>query len=181
MNKPLLCCLVLVLAAGTTYRLGQLNPASAQTVSAQGRGPTAPVPKVVKKPAEPTPLVFGEGGGTSSSNNGFIAVTGSYGVGTSVLYLIDTETKQLSVYEARGGTQSMRRLVWVGARRIDRDLEVLGYRDESEYSFKDLDAMFKHRQTAAEEADLSVPDSPRGAGATAPRKKAGGPPPRRRK
>ena len=46
-------------------------------------------------------------------------MTGSYGVGTSVLYLIDTEKKQLLVYEARGGSQSMRRIVLVGARRID--------------------------------------------------------------
>jgi len=175
MNKPLLCCLALVLAAGGAYRLGQLDPATAQTVGAQGRGPTVPVPKVVKKPTEPTPLVFGEGGGTGSSNNGFIAVTGSYGVGTSVLYLIDTVNQHLSVYEARGGTQSMRRLVWVGARRIDRDLEVLGYRDESEYSFKDLDNMFRHRQKRVEGGSVSVPDVPGAAGASAPRKDPGRP------
>ncbi len=173
MNKPLLYCLVLVLAAGGAYRLGQLDPAAAQTAGAQGRGPTVPVPKVENKPPETTPLVFGEGGGTGSSANGFIAVTGSYGVGTSVLYLIDTVKRQLSVYEARGGTQSMRRLVWVGARRIDRDLEVLGYRDESEYTFKDLNDMFRDREKAVEGSAVSVPPSPNAAGASAPGKGVG--------
>ncbi len=175
MNKPLLCCLVLVLAIGAAYRLGQLDTAAAPTVGAQGRGPTVPVPKVVKKPTSSQPLVYSEGSGAGSSNNGFIAVTGSYGVGTSVLYLIDTVNQQLSIYEARGGTQSMRRLVWVGARRIDRDLEVLGYRDESEYSFKDLNRMFSSRQKRVEGGDLSVPDSPGAAGASAAGKGPGRP------
>jgi hypothetical protein len=178
MNKPLLHCLVLVVAAGAAYRLGQLDPAIAQTVDAQGRGPTQPAPKVVQKPTEPTPLVFGEGGGTGSSNNGFIAVTGSYGVGTSVLYLVDTVNKHLSVYEARGGTQSMRRLVWVGARRIDLDLDVLGYRDESEYTFKELDDMFAHRRNAAEGGGLTVPGPAGAAGASAPGKGVARPPKR---
>ena len=166
MNKPLLFGLVLVLASAGAYRLGQLDPTAAETAAAQGRGPTVPAPKVTKKPKTETPLVFGEEGGSGSASNGFIAVTGSYGVGTSVLYLFDTTTRQLSVYEARGGTQSMRRLVWVGARRIDRDLEVLGYRDESEYSFTDLDKMFRRRAKVFGDGTLSVPDTPGAAGAS---------------
>jgi len=173
MNKPVLFCLVLALAVGGAYRLGQLDPSAARTADAQGRGPTVPVPKVTKKPKKEPPLVFGQDSSGSSSSNGFIAVTGSYGVGTSVLYLIDTEKQQISVYEARGGTQSMRRLVWVGARRIDRDLEVLGYRDESEYSFRDLDNMFRRRQKVTEGGTLSVPDSPGAAGAAGSRKDPG--------
>ena len=39
----------------------------------------------------------------------FLAVTGSYGLGTSVLYLIDAKNRQLAVYEARGGSPDMRR------------------------------------------------------------------------
>ncbi len=175
MNKPLLFGLVLVLASAGAYRLGQLDPTAAETAAAQGRGPTVRAPKVAKKPKTETPLVFGQEGGSGSASNGFIAVTGSYGVGTSVLYLLDTNTRQLSVYEARGGTQSMRRLVWVGARRIDRDLEVLGYRDESEYSFKDLNRMFGDRQKPVAGSELSVPDSPGAAGASAPRKDTGRP------
>jgi hypothetical protein len=74
-----------------------------------------------------------------------IAVTGSYGVGTSVLYIIDTRRRQLAVYEARGGTNSMRRITLVGARNIDLDLRLEGYNDESEYSFSDLERMFAGR------------------------------------
>ena len=167
MNKPLLFALVLVLASAGAYRLGQLDPAAAETAAAQGRGPTVPAPRAPKKPRAEAPLVFGQDGGSSSSANGFLAVTGSYGVGTSVLYLIDTNTRQISVYEARGGTQSMRRLVWVGARRIDRDLEVLGYRDESEYSFSDLEKLFNRRKKVmSEDGRLLVPDTPGAAGAS---------------
>ena len=53
-----------------------------------------------------------------------IAVTGSYGVGTSVLYVIDTHTRQLAVYEARGGSPDSAKLFLVGARRIDLELDV---------------------------------------------------------
>ena len=173
MNKPLLCCLVLALASAGAYHLGQLNPSRADTAAAQGRGPSKPAPKVKKTPKKETPLVFGESGSTGASANGFIAVTGSYGVGTSVLYLIDTVNGQISVYEARGGTQSMRRLVWVGARRIHRDLEVLGYRDESEYSFRDLDRMFQRQQKGAAGGNLAVPDSAGGVGTSGARRNRG--------
>lgn len=88
---------------------------------------------------EGVPLIVDSGSGsTSSSTNGFLAVTGSYGVGTSVLYLIDTAKRQLACYEARGGSQNSRRLTLVGARRIDLDLQLEGYNDESEWSYSDL-------------------------------------------
>ena len=38
-----------------------------------------------------------------------------------MLYLIDTNSRQLAVYEARGGSAGNRRVVLVGARRIDLD------------------------------------------------------------
>ena len=81
----------------------------------------------------------------SASANGLIAVTGSYGVGTSVLYLIDTERRQLAVYEARGGSEGSRRIYLVGARRIDLDLQLEGYNDESEWQYGDLQRMFQQR------------------------------------
>ena len=84
-------------------------------------------------------------GGQSASANGFLAVTGSYGVGTSVLYLIDTENRQLAVYEARGGSEAQRRIVLVGARRIDLDLMLEKYNDRSEYDYRQLRAMFESR------------------------------------
>jgi hypothetical protein len=88
-------------------------------------------------------LVYGEEGSSASSNNGFLAVTGSYGVGTSVLYLVDTVSRQLAVYEARGGGAEQRRIVLVGARRIDLDLQLRGYNDRSEYEYDQLERLFK--------------------------------------
>jgi hypothetical protein len=113
-------------------------------LEAQGR--TGPQPRTGTEPsADPVVvssgrevLLYGEDGGAPGQANGFIAVTGSYGVGTSVLYLIDTVNRQLAVYEARGGSRSMRRVVLVGARRIDLDLQLEGYNDESEYSYAAL-------------------------------------------
>jgi len=80
---------------------------------------------------------------TANSNGRMIAVTGPYQQGASLLYVIDTETNQLAVYEARGGSRSGGRLVLVAARRIDLDLQLEGYHDDSEYSYSDLVATFR--------------------------------------
>ena len=72
-------------------------------------------------------------------------MTGSYGIGTSVLYLIDTNNQQLAVYEARGGSAGQRRVVLVGARRIDLDLQLPSYNDRSEYEYDDLKKLFDRR------------------------------------
>lgn len=45
-------------------------------------------------------------GASADSNNRMIAVTGVDRTGASVLYLVDTEAKQLAVYQATGGTSS---------------------------------------------------------------------------
>lgn len=93
------------------------------------------------------PLVFESSGVSSASaSNGVIAVTGSYGVGTSVLYVIDTKRQQLAVYEARGGSTNSRRIFLVGARRMDLDLQLQGYNDESEYSYAELQKRFESRR-----------------------------------
>ena len=72
-------------------------------------------------------------------------MTGSYGVGTSVLYLMDTKTNQLAVYEARGGSVNSRRLYLVGARRVDLDLQLEGYNDQSEWSYDQLRQRFEKK------------------------------------
>jgi hypothetical protein len=129
---------------GVSFLLGSTVP---NLVSAQGRGPVNP-PAAPTEPtggtAEPA-LVYSEESGQAASANGFVAVTGSYGVGTSVLYLLDTKNRQLAVYEARGGSAEQRRVVLVGARRIDLDLQLRGYNDRSEYEYGQLETMFQKR------------------------------------
>ena len=132
---------------GAAFLLGQLFSGPTSGVSAQGRGPVNPPTAPGPKPPETAsqPIVYHEEGGGASGANGFVAVTGSYGVGTSVLYLIDTENRQLAVYEARGGSTEQRRIVLVGARKIDLDLKLHGYNDRSEYEYDDLQKLFERR------------------------------------
>lgn len=138
---------------GAAFLCGQwLTPAvhPAAALQAQGRGPAnpppAPVPPATTEPNTTQPaIVYSEESGSAASNNGFVAVTGSYGVGTSVLYLVDTVNRQLAVYEARGGSTEQRRIVLVGARKIDLDLQLQGYNDRSEYEYKDLKTLFEKR------------------------------------
>ena len=66
------------------------------------------------------------------------AATGIDVTGSSVLYLVDTERRQLAVYQAQGGTKSTMNVRFVGARNIDLDLQVNGYNDKSEYSYSEL-------------------------------------------
>ena len=88
----------------------------------------------------PPQVVQGLGAIANSDSNGtMIAVTGTDLTGSCVLYLIDTETKQLAVYQATGGTKSLRGVELVGARRIDLDLALEGYNDKSEYSYAELE------------------------------------------
>lgn len=63
--------------------------------------------------------------GLTDSNSDMIAVTGEYGNGTSVLYVIDTKAKQMAVYRApRGDT-----VEFVGARQIEWDLKLTSHND----------------------------------------------------
>jgi hypothetical protein len=138
---------------GTAFLFGQWLPrpfgGPAERLEAQGRGPVNPPPVAepggpAELPSQPT-VVYSEESGHSSSGNGFVAVTGSYGVGTSVLYVIDTVNRQLAVYEARGGGTEQRRVMLVGARRIDLDLQLEGYNDRSEYEYRRLKDVFEKR------------------------------------
>ncbi len=138
---------------GVAFLGGQLltpRADAAGQLQAQGRGPANPPPATAPPGTtepnltQPT-VVYSEESGSTASNNGFVAVTGSYGVGTSVLYLVDTVNRQLAVYEARGGSTEQRRVVLVGARKIDLDLQLQGYNDRSEYEYKDLKNLFEKR------------------------------------
>jgi len=79
---------------------------------------------------------------TADSNKNMIAVTGIDLTGSSVLYLVDTEKKQLAVYQANGGGEPTQSLRLVGARRIDLDLQIEGFNDKSQYSYEELQKRF---------------------------------------
>lgn len=79
---------------------------------------------------------------TADSNGKMIAVTGIDLTGSSILYLVDTENRQLAVYQASGGADSTQGIKLVGARRIDLDLKLYGFNDKSEYSFEELEKRF---------------------------------------
>src|SRR5688572_8237975 len=94
-------------------------------------------------PQQPVPqTLVNTGFGTADSNGRMIAVTGMDVTGASVLYLIDTESRHISVYQAQGGTASTASIKWVGGRNIDLDLQVDGFNDKSELSYKELARRF---------------------------------------
>jgi len=76
----------------------------------------------------------------ADSGKRYVAVTGPYQDGVSLLYVIDQETQHLAVYEARGGATNSHRLYFVGARNIELDTMIDGYHDESDLSHQDLEA-----------------------------------------
>jgi hypothetical protein len=111
-----------------------------------GGGPIKkPDPRKGVGGTKPQPLVYEGGGGSSGAAGDLIAVTGSYGVGQQVLYVLDAKNKQLAVYEARGGAKSTRRLIFVGARRIDLDLRLNAFNDDSDLGYEDLYKRFKQK------------------------------------
>jgi hypothetical protein len=70
----------------------------------------------------------GSTGGGGDANRDLIAVTGTYGSGASVLYLIDTRTRHMAVYKTENG----RKLELVAARNVSWDLNLETYNDQSE-------------------------------------------------
>jgi len=93
----------------------------------------------IEPPQNPvTPTLTTPSFATSDSNDRMIAVTGIDVTGTSVLYVIDTIERRLSVYQADGGGKSTAGVQWVGARNIDLDFAVDGWNDKSEVTFKEL-------------------------------------------
>lgn len=102
------------------------------------------------EPPTPQPGSIFAGYGTADSNDRMIAVTGVDVTGGSLLYVVDTQTRRLSVYQATGGTNSTMNVKWVGARNIDLDLQVDGWNDKSELSYQELDKQFA--------SDVAPPD-----------------------
>ena len=94
-------------------------------------------------PGGQTAVPSSPGGATADSNGSMIAVTGTDMTGAMVLYVIDTESKHLAVYQASAGAKSSQGIKLVAARKIGLDLELDGYNDKSEYKYKDLREQFK--------------------------------------
>lgn len=95
------------------------------------------------------------GGATADSNQRMIAVTGIDVTGSSVLYLIDTQTLRLCVYQATstGSNQGVR---FVGARRIELDVELNGYNDRSQYTYLSVLDEFRKEGLIAEDAKAAA-------------------------
>jgi hypothetical protein len=77
-------------------------------------------------------------GGSTDSNNRMIAVTGTIGSGVSVLWVIDTENGNLAVYQCKGGKS----IALVAARKIEWDLKIEYFHDESLFSPSQLKKRF---------------------------------------
>lgn len=92
-------------------------------------------------PAQTQTSAIFSGGATADSNESMIAVTGTDVTGASVLYLVDTQRMRLAVYQAASTGQNMG-VRFIGARRIELDMELNGYNDNSEYSFNELEQQF---------------------------------------
>lgn len=95
-------------------------------------------------------------GGNADSNQDMIAVTGVDITGTAVLYLVDTRTKQLVVYQASGGSSSTRGVRLVGARNISLDLRLDGFNDKTELEGKSL--TYKELESRFASQGLDVDD-----------------------
>ena len=91
-------------------------------------------------------------GATADSNGRMIAVTGTDVTGTSILYLVDTEKMRLVIYQANGGSESTQGIKFIGARRIDLDLELDGFNDKSEFPYKKLKDEFSKKGLIKPEA-----------------------------
>jgi len=101
-------------------------------------------PKDPKKPTTPTqPMMSVPSVATADSNGHMIAVTGTDITGASILYLVDTQNYQLAIYQATGGGDSTQGVKFVGARRIDLDMQLFGFNDRSEWSYKELRDKFE--------------------------------------
>jgi len=92
-------------------------------------------------------------GGTADSNGRMIAVTGTIGSGVSVLWVIDTVNGTMAVYQCRGGKS----IALVAARKIEWDLKIEEFHDESLYSPKRLKKLF-FEQPAEGDAEGTRPE-----------------------
>lgn len=119
-------------------------------------GPSPAAPPAVALPAGSSVLAAQQTGApapslpafaTADSNGAMIAVTGVDVTGISVLYLIDTENRQLACYQASGGSSSSQGVKLIGARRIDLDLQLHGFKDRSDYDYRALEREFANLES----------------------------------
>ena len=86
-----------------------------------------------------------------------VAVTGACGLGgeVGVLYVIDTEKRQLAVYGAFGG----RAIEFLAARKIFYDLELREYNDETTgaFSARNLEKSYEEHAKKKEGTDKDPP------------------------
>ena len=115
---------------------------------ARTQGPTTPPPQ--QPVTRAVPMIAPSS--TADSNGHMIAVTGTDVTGTSLLYLVDTEKMRLVIYQANGGSESTQGIRFIGARRIDLDLELDGFNDKSEFPYKKLKDEFTKKGLIKPEA-----------------------------
>lgn len=89
---------------------------------------------------------------SDSSQQGPLLVTSSLGVQSAILFVIDPESQVLTSYEATPGATGGLRLL--GARKIEHDLRLTRYRDQSEFSYSEL----RKRYEAGEEDSIDKVD-----------------------
>lgn len=122
------------------------EPAHSRRVAAQGTGDDDGTPVNNQDPFPNLPALPTMG--NADSNNSMIAVTGIDVTGSSILYLVDTVNRQIAIYQASGGPKSSQGIKFVGARRIDLDLQLNGLNDQSEYKYEDLEKEFAKNRAA---------------------------------
>ena len=142
-----------VVGQGTTD--GSLLPAASAQDAVNG-GAIDPTPGggvTINPTREMRPGFGGRGSAPtasdSNSNNRFVAVTSPIGSGESALFVLDSKSEQLAVYrfDRRKG------LSFLAGRKIDFDLKISGYNDQSKYSRNEMMRQFeKDRARAAAEA-----------------------------
>lgn len=89
----------------------------------------------------------------ADSGQRYVAVTGEYQQGVSLLYVLDQKNESLAVYEAKGGAENSRRVVLVAARDISLDTRLRGFNDESDYTAGELRKLFESRKIPTGEVD----------------------------
>jgi hypothetical protein len=104
-----------------------------------------PPPQTSPPPLPPGATHQVSGIGTAMSGNGMIAATAIDMTGSNVLYVLDTNSRQLAVYQANGGSDTMQSLKLIGARRIDLDLQLQSFNDKSkkDVQYAELEKQFQ--------------------------------------
>ncbi len=74
--------------------------------------------------------------GAPGEGSGGLIVSSSFGATSAILFVVDPVSRSLAAYEALPGEKGGVRLL--GARKIEHDLELAKYKDQSEYSYFDL-------------------------------------------